>query len=55
MVIAGLYANVALKVIYINIVEDVFKGPRFMTSKGWFIWIGRRLSQWSWLYIDVCN
>ena len=41
MVAAGLYVNIALKVIYINIVEDMFKGPRFMTSKGRFIWIGR--------------
>ena len=41
MAAMGLYANIAVKIIYITIVEDVLKAPRFMTSKGRFIWIGR--------------
>ena len=41
MTAAGLYGNIAIKVIYVNIVEDVFKGPRLMSFKGYFIWMGR--------------
>ena len=39
--ILGFYGNIAVKVIYINIVEDAFKGPRFMSFKGRFVWMGR--------------
>ncbi|KAF8722744.1 hypothetical protein AX14_009563 [Amanita brunnescens Koide BX004] len=40
-VVMGFYGNIAVKVIYINIVEDTFKGPRLMSSKGRFVWMGR--------------
>ncbi|KAF8325342.1 transmembrane amino acid transporter [Amanita rubescens] len=35
---AGLYSNIGIKVIYINIVEGVFHGPHFMTRKGRIVW-----------------
>ena len=37
----GLYGNIAVKVIYISVIEDILKGPRLMSSKGRFVWIGR--------------
>ncbi|KAF8626471.1 hypothetical protein AX15_004862 [Amanita polypyramis BW_CC] len=39
IVAAGLYGNIGIKVIYINIVEGWFNGPRYMTFKGRIIWI----------------
>ena len=41
----GLYGNIAVKVIYLNVIEDTFKGPRLMSFKGRFVWTGRRAFQ----------
>ena len=38
----GLYGNIAVKVIYLNVIEDTFKGPRLMSFKGRFVWTGRQ-------------
>jgi len=38
IIAAGLYGNIGIKVIYINIIEDWMKGPRLMTPKGRIIW-----------------
>ncbi|KAH9484608.1 N amino acid transport system protein [Psilocybe cubensis] len=38
IIAAGLYGNIGIKVVYINIIEDWFKGPRLMTPKGRVIW-----------------
>jgi len=38
IIAAGLYGNIGIKVIYINIIEDWWHGPRLMTPKGRVIW-----------------
>ncbi|KAF8635158.1 hypothetical protein AX15_000500 [Amanita polypyramis BW_CC] len=38
IIAAGLYGNIGIKVIYINIVEGWFNGPRYLTFKGRIIW-----------------
>ncbi|KAF8905255.1 transmembrane amino acid transporter protein-domain-containing protein [Gymnopilus junonius] len=38
IIAAGLYGNIGIKVIYINIVEDWLHGPRLMSHKGRIIW-----------------
>ncbi|KIJ93769.1 hypothetical protein K443DRAFT_111538 [Laccaria amethystina LaAM-08-1] len=38
IIAAGLYGNIGIKVVYINVVEDWMKGPRLMTFKGRVIW-----------------
>ncbi|KAF8677801.1 hypothetical protein AX14_004793 [Amanita brunnescens Koide BX004] len=43
----GLYGNIAVKVIYISVIEDILKGPRLMSSKGRFVWIGLVLVYWA--------
>ena len=50
----GFYGNIAVKVIYINIVEDTFKGPRLMSSKGRFVWMGRWPFQLFQLLLKQC-
>ncbi|GAA5957433.1 hypothetical protein JCM8115_006988 [Rhodotorula mucilaginosa] len=35
---AALYGNIGLKVLYINIVENTFKGPPLMSKKGRLVW-----------------
>ncbi|KAF8678538.1 hypothetical protein AX14_004692, partial [Amanita brunnescens Koide BX004] len=52
--VMGFYGNIAVKVIYINIVEDTFKGPRLMSSKGRFVWIGLVIIYWTIAFI-VCS
>jgi len=47
MTAAGLYGNIAIKVIYTNIVEDMFKGPRLMSFKGYFVWMGLVIVYWA--------
>jgi len=38
MIAAALYGNIGIKVIYISIVEDMFKGPPLVSRKGRIIW-----------------
>jgi len=38
MIAATLYGNIGIKVIYINIVEDMLKGPPLVSRKGRIIW-----------------
>ncbi|KAF8735056.1 hypothetical protein AX14_002816 [Amanita brunnescens Koide BX004] len=38
LIAAGLYGNIGIKVIYINVIEGWFNGPHYMTRKGRFIW-----------------
>lgn len=40
MIAAALYGNIGIKIIYINIIEDMFKGPAITTRKGRWIWTG---------------
>lgn len=47
IIAAGLYGNIGIKVIYINIIEDWFKGPRLLTFKGRIIWTVMVFAYWS--------
>jgi len=47
IIAAGLYGNIGIKVIYINIIEDWFKGPRLLTFKGRLIWTAMVFLYWS--------
>ncbi|KAF8815786.1 hypothetical protein BYT27DRAFT_7224712 [Phlegmacium glaucopus] len=44
---AGLYGNIGIKVVYINVVEDWLNGPRLMSFKGRIIWIGLVFAYWA--------
>jgi hypothetical protein len=35
-----------LKIVYVNIVEDFFRGPRLLSRKGRFIWIALVIAFW---------
>lgn len=39
LIAAVLYGNIGIKVIYQNIIEDLFGGPELTTKKGKLIWI----------------
>ncbi|KJA17946.1 hypothetical protein HYPSUDRAFT_45793 [Hypholoma sublateritium FD-334 SS-4] len=51
IIAAGLYGNIGIKVVYINIVENWFNGPRLMTHKGHVIWIFLVFIYWSLAFI----
>ncbi|KAF8313416.1 oligopeptide transporter protein [Clavulina sp. PMI_390] len=51
IIAAGLYGNIGLKVIYINIVEGWFKGPRLMSPKGRLLWTPLVFVYWSLAFI----
>lgn len=38
MIAAALYGNIGIKIVYINIIEDMFKGPALTSRKGRWIW-----------------
>ncbi|PQE31881.1 amino acid transporter protein [Rutstroemia sp. NJR-2017a WRK4] len=44
---AVLYGNIGIKVIYQNIVEDLFGGPELTTKKGKLIWVGMVPLYWT--------
>jgi len=48
---AGLYGNIGIKVIYINIVEGVFHGPHFMTRNGRIVWTISVFVYWSLAFV----
>ncbi|CAA7271203.1 unnamed protein product [Cyclocybe aegerita] len=51
IIAAGLYGNIGIKVIYINIIEDWFGGPRLMTPKGRVIWTIMVFAYWALAFI----
>jgi len=51
IIAAGLYGNIGIKVAYINIVEDWFKGPSLLSRKGHVIWIIMVIVYWALAYI----
>jgi len=51
IIAAGLYGNIGLKVLYINIVEGWFKGPAIMSAKGRMLWTPLVLVYWSLAFI----
>ncbi|KAF9009481.1 transmembrane amino acid transporter protein-domain-containing protein [Cyathus striatus] len=48
---AGLYGNIGIKVVYINVVEDWFHGPALMSRKGHVIWFFMVLIYWSLAFV----
>ncbi|KZP01571.1 hypothetical protein CALVIDRAFT_508168 [Calocera viscosa TUFC12733] len=51
IIAAGLYGNIAIKIAYINIVEQWFKGPPLISKNGHIIWAGMVLLYWSLAFI----
>ncbi|KIJ45773.1 hypothetical protein M422DRAFT_166077 [Sphaerobolus stellatus SS14] len=51
IIAAGLYGNIGIKVVYINIIEDWFNGPRLMTFKGRIIWSSLVILYWALAFI----
>ncbi|KAF8239666.1 hypothetical protein L208DRAFT_1236102 [Tricholoma matsutake] len=51
IIAAGLYGNIGIKVVYINVVENWFNGPRLMTLQGRYIWTGLVVIYWSLAFI----
>ncbi|GJJ09210.1 hypothetical protein Clacol_003432 [Clathrus columnatus] len=51
IIAAGLYGNIGLKVIYVNIVQDIFKGPPLISRGGRFIWVGLVLAYWALAFV----
>ncbi|KIJ34891.1 hypothetical protein M422DRAFT_233084 [Sphaerobolus stellatus SS14] len=51
LIAAGLYGNIGLKVIYVNIVQDLFGGPPLVSKAGRYIWIGIVLAYWAIAFI----
>ncbi|TFK61152.1 hypothetical protein BDN72DRAFT_778575 [Pluteus cervinus] len=51
IIAAGLYGNIGIKVIYINIVEDMFHGPTLMSKKGHIIWFFLVIGYWALAFI----
>ncbi|KAL1962113.1 hypothetical protein VTN77DRAFT_580 [Rasamsonia byssochlamydoides] len=42
----GLYGNIGLKILYVNVVQDFFKGPPLLTLKGRIIWTFLVIAFW---------
>jgi len=51
LIAAGLYGNIGLKVIYANIVQDLFGGPELISRAGRFIWVGLVLGYWALAFV----
>lgn len=51
IIAGGLYGNIGIKVAYVNIVEDWFKGPSLLSRKGHFIWSIMVVIYWALAYI----
>jgi amino acid permease len=51
IIAAGLYGNIGIKVVYINVIEDWMHGPRLMTVKGRIIWTILVCVYWSLAFI----
>ncbi|KAF8488736.1 transmembrane amino acid transporter protein-domain-containing protein [Gautieria morchelliformis] len=51
LVAAGLYGNIGIKVIYVNIIQDLFNGPALISRKGRFIWIGLVIGYWAFAFV----
>jgi len=51
IIAAGLYGNIGIKLVYINIIEEWLKGPRLMTAQGRIIWTGLVFVYWSLAFV----
>ncbi|KAM0792676.1 hypothetical protein ACM66B_002456 [Microbotryomycetes sp. NB124-2] len=48
---AALYGNIGLKVFYVNIVEDLLRGPPLMTTSGRIVWSVLTVLWWSLAFV----
>jgi len=46
IIAGGLYGNIGLKILYVNVVEDFFKGPALLSPKGRWAWSGLVIGFW---------
>jgi len=51
IIAAGLYGNIGIKLVYINIIEDWLKGPPLLSSQGRIIWTGLVFAYWSLAFV----
>lgn len=51
IIAAGLYGNIGIKVVYINVVEDWMKGPRLMSPKGRIVWSSMVIMYWALAFV----
>ncbi|KAF8591689.1 amino acid transporter-like protein [Ramaria rubella] len=51
LIAAGLYGNIGLKVIYVNIVQGIFNGPAIISRAGRIIWTCMVLGYWAFAFI----
>lgn len=51
IIAASLYGNIGLKVVYINIVEGLLKGPPLMTRGGRIVWSGMVVLFWGLAFV----
>ena len=51
MIAAVLYGNIGIKVIYQNIVQDLFGGPELTTKRGKIYWVAMVPIYWSFAFI----
>jgi len=51
IIAAGLYGNIGIKLVYINIVEDWLHGPMLLSRKGRFIWSTLVVSYWALAFV----
>ena len=46
VIAGGLYGNIGLKILYVNVVERFLKGPPLLTMKGRFCWSALVIMFW---------
>ncbi|GAA5856718.1 hypothetical protein JCM5353_003812 [Sporobolomyces roseus] len=51
IIAATLYGNIGLKVLYINVVEGIFKGPPLMSRRGHIVWIPLVVVYWGLAFV----
>ncbi|KAJ7155372.1 transmembrane amino acid transporter protein-domain-containing protein [Mycena crocata] len=51
IIAAGLYGNIGIKVVYHNVVEDWYKGPPLLSTKGRYIWSTMVCLYWAFAFL----
>ncbi|KNZ81773.1 N amino acid transport system protein [Termitomyces sp. J132] len=51
LIAAGLYGNIGIKIIYINIVEGWFNGPRLLSRTGRLVWTPMVVVYWALAFV----
>jgi hypothetical protein len=47
IIAGGLYGNIGLKILYVNVVEDFFRGPPLLSKRGRFAWTALVVAFWA--------